>query len=56
VTPAARSSPTMNSRLCSKARDPGGLGPKLTKRFRSLKDLSPSNSLSPGRMGTLGLA
>jgi hypothetical protein len=56
MTPAARSSPAMNSRLCFKARDPGGLGPKLTKRFRLLKDLFPSNSLSSGRMGTLGLA
>ena len=34
----------MNPRLCSKARDPGGLGPKLTTRFRSAKARFASNS------------
>jgi len=56
VTPTKRSSAAINSRLCSRAWDPGGLGPKLTNRFRSVKDLSASNSLSPERVGTLGLA
>src|SRR5215831_2891081 len=41
TAPAARSSPVMNSRLCSKAWDPAGLGPKLTTRSRSVKALPP---------------
>src|SRR6516225_1723140 len=52
---AARSPAAMNSRLSSRARDPGGLGPKLTRRFRSAKARFASNSPPEAKVGVLRL-
>jgi hypothetical protein len=53
---AAWSSQAMNSRLCFRARDLGGLGPRLTKRFRSAKARFASNSPPGAKPGVFGLA
>src|SRR6516165_12752102 len=52
---AARSSAAMNSRLSSRARDPGGLGPKPTRRFRSAKARFASNSPPEAKVGVFGV-